>query len=226
VMSKDSLARKIRGLLNKTVENGATEEEAALAARKAREIMDEHQIGMTEVELREEGVRKVEQTFHGSVTRRVAFILMTGVEELTETTAWASPGNTTFTFLGLESDIIFAEWLLPTLVGIITRDAVKYARDRRDRSLQMSFATGAANRVSDRMSAEAAERRSKRAGTGLVVAKNAMINAELRALRIELKNVYLKPISVEAEANRAGQAAGDRIRWDKPVEHEEQLKIT
>jgi hypothetical protein len=43
------VGRRIRGLLSKTTENGATEAEAMLAAAKARELMDKYRLTLTDV---------------------------------------------------------------------------------------------------------------------------------------------------------------------------------
>lgn len=48
-MAADDVMRKIKGLLAKTVENGATETESAAAARLARMLLDKHNLSMRDV---------------------------------------------------------------------------------------------------------------------------------------------------------------------------------
>jgi uncharacterized protein DUF2786 len=52
----DAVATRIRGLMAKTTENGCTEEEAMLAAAKARELMDRYRLTMTDVEIQAEPI--------------------------------------------------------------------------------------------------------------------------------------------------------------------------
>ena len=48
-------AAKIKALLGKTIENGATEAEAMAAAIKARELMDKYDIDLTTLDMKAEG---------------------------------------------------------------------------------------------------------------------------------------------------------------------------
>jgi hypothetical protein len=222
---KDSIAAKIRALLAKTVENGATEHEAHAAAAKARQLMDEYQLSLSEVELREEGLSKIEMTFPGRLGRFVASDLQGAVSAYTETRTWANYGNTEHHFLGLASDIIFAEWLLPMLVNLVCREANTYGRARRDRSLKMHFAGGMARRISARMHVDVRLRKMNQStGKGLVVAKNAMINARMNELGIKLAPSSSEKM-LDPFAAAAGAKAGDGVRWDKPIETNEALRL-
>jgi hypothetical protein len=49
--NRESLLRRIRGLLQKTTENGCTEEEALSALALARSMMDSYEIDESELEL-------------------------------------------------------------------------------------------------------------------------------------------------------------------------------
>jgi hypothetical protein len=226
-VSRSSLAAKIRALLSKTVENGATEAEAASAARKARQLMDDHQLSLSETELREEGVARMRTMFPGRIERLIADRLCRPISAYTETKFWSTSGRTVIEAMGLKSDIIFAEWLLPTLVAIVFRDAQAYARQRRDRSLRLSFAYGAVERIAERMMQEVRNRKAQQTGTGtgLVVAKGAMIAAEMKALGLHLQNRDGQFELLDNTARHQGALAGDKVRWDKPIEKETQTLL-
>lgn len=49
--NKTDYIRRIRSLLEKTVENGCTEAEAMLAAEKAADLMAEYELTLTDIEL-------------------------------------------------------------------------------------------------------------------------------------------------------------------------------
>ena len=69
---KDAIAHKIRSLLAKTVENGATEAEAMLAAEKARKIMDEHRLTQTDIEIEAEEIEDI--TFERPRNQKLAAV--------------------------------------------------------------------------------------------------------------------------------------------------------
>ena len=52
-MNKDKILEKIRALMLKTVENGASESEAVAAAQKVAELLEKYNLMMSEVEIDE-----------------------------------------------------------------------------------------------------------------------------------------------------------------------------
>jgi hypothetical protein len=61
-MNRTEIAGRIKGLLAKTVDNGCTESEALSAALKARELIEKHQLCLSEVELRRRALFRAGRT--------------------------------------------------------------------------------------------------------------------------------------------------------------------
>ncbi len=99
-----NLVRKVKALLSKTVENGATEAEAMAFLAKAQELMLAH--GLDEAAI---------EAGHG-------------VAIFTGTWAWMGEAKS-ITFAGRESDAIFADWLIDALDGFVNRAALSYLAD-------------------------------------------------------------------------------------------------
>ena len=56
----EKLKGRIQALRAKTVENGCTEEEALSAAAKVADLLDQYDLSLTDVELREEACERAE----------------------------------------------------------------------------------------------------------------------------------------------------------------------
>lgn len=124
--AKESLVRRIRALLSKTVENGATEAEAMAALVKAQEIMQAHGLDREAIEaeafIRETYASKqATRGFYWGVEFAHAVSVFTGAY------AWLPESDRNrVTYAGRESDTIFAFWLTDALDAFVTRNATAY----------------------------------------------------------------------------------------------------
>lgn len=149
-INRSKVAAKIRALLGKTVDNGATEEEALTAALKARELMDRYGINVSEAELLEEGFDGQDSSSDDPERILIQKTLGYGVSLFTETHVWiakreqsdcavqhdlfggkradyySSRKYNTLHFFGLQSDVVFAVWLIQMLETFVKRAANKY----------------------------------------------------------------------------------------------------
>lgn len=122
--AKEALVRRIRAMLAKTVDNGATEAEAMSALAKAQEIMAKHGLDRDAVEAEAfveelfQSKRSVRGFYWG---KEMAF----GVSLFTGAFAFSRSAEE-ITFAGRESDAIFAYWLLDSLDSFVTRNAAEY----------------------------------------------------------------------------------------------------
>ena len=93
---KDSIARKIRALQAKTITNGCTEAEAVHAIEKIAQLVDQYNITLTEVEVREEGCERVD--FHTN-TKQMKFdhrgYAFAAIGKLTQCKVWRRIGEET-----------------------------------------------------------------------------------------------------------------------------------
>ncbi len=118
---KSSIAARIEALLNKTTENGATEEEAMMAMAKAQELMIKYQLNLTEVQLAAEGLKTIKIDFGTNAQMTgFAFEISGAIASLTETACYQhrrKNGLGEFVVIGLHSDAQYAEYLLKSLAN-------------------------------------------------------------------------------------------------------------
>lgn len=118
--NKKSIAFKIKALLAKTTQAGCSEAEAMMAAHKAKELLDKYQIDLSELDLREEGTSETEVQM-SAISRD----LSGSVAAYCEVKSWRSQGK--HHYLGLKSDVFFAEWLLLALTSFVQRKTLDYS---------------------------------------------------------------------------------------------------
>ncbi|MGU9981495.1 DUF2786 domain-containing protein [Phreatobacter sp. HK31-P] len=221
---RKKLLARIKAILLKTVENGCTEAEAMAAMQKAGELMDLYNVSDGDLAFNGESV-VTEKRKRDAMD--IATALAMGVASFTETTAWRSLDGH-INYVGLESDVLFAGWLLDMLEEFVRREFMKYIvtqpamRTGGERKhFQRSFIMGATGRISTRLYELAAERRKAR-GTGksLIVSKQSLILAELKRLGITLGGTRRQTRTVDRNAHGAGRAAGDRASFSRPVGQE------
>jgi hypothetical protein len=144
---RESLLAKIRALLAKTVDNGATEPEALAALDKAQAMMDAYEVTEEDLQLTREEKAIIRGTKpndkHG-----IRYELCDAVADFTGTKYWFYSKNLSLTrrrklertvvFAGLPSDVQFAEWLLDhlelfvrgELANFLATEAWREARSR------------------------------------------------------------------------------------------------
>lgn len=212
--NRQKMIERIRALLSKTVERGATEAEMASALAKAREMMDAHDL--SEGDLREEEERVTREmrvrTDHDDVRSH----LTPSVGRFCRCSSWKERGvYDSVVFCGLESEVVFAHWLLDMLADFVVRERDTYRRRRDATRLQVkSFVRGCADRIGERL--DELSRVTSSTGTDLVLSRQSLIDTYLSEHGIKLRE-SVKMYKVDPEAARAGRGAGDRARFSRPV---------
>lgn len=227
--NKQKLAERVRALLAKTQENGATEAEAMAAAEKARELMDKYQIDLGEVGMEAEGVIKAFSDRTHYKTLQIKDRLAVMVAAYCDVKVWK---NDRLTFFGLASDAEFATWLLDSLDAHIRRSAVEYMLTARIVATgakmprweaEKAFVLGAISRINQRLNMLTDERKRamrQQAGGGrsLVVVKSALVERAFADLNMRLRSGSRSNARVhDSGAFKAGVAAGDRASFGRPV---------
>jgi hypothetical protein len=217
---------RIRALLNKTVENGCTEEEAFSAAQKAGELMDRYGIESSEAEIREE---KCTTGLHGGHRARAheSKWVAKAVAQFCDCRVWHRTGTGQLAFFGLPADVEVATYLMGVIEGAMTRGFNEFRKTPEYASadgyydtpkrLRNTYMVAFANRVSVRLSemykARHTENLMTTTGTSLVVVKRQVVDAQffqtgIRISRAKASNVRM---SNNDAARNAGQAAGDKV---------------
>jgi hypothetical protein len=215
---RTKVIERLRKLREKTVENGCSEAEAFTAMAMIGRIMNEHNIAMGEVEIREEAADCIDGSYR-TESRRLpdwARCLM-AIAEFTGTKAWRNTGGETQVcrFFGLPTDVETALALIDIVNLAVTWESARwtYAHPGAGRSGAKSFRLGMVTRICERLREMKREQDQVKpaTGTALIVLKNQLVDAEYAKKNLKLKfNKKSTPIRNE-DAFLSGLAAGDRV---------------
>lgn len=238
---REKVAVRIRALLAKTKENGCSEGEAMAAALKARELADKYQINLSETELEAEGV--VQGTAEAPAARKFDLqpYLVGPIADFTDCRTWRTTVYVTedgeladgpwngeaeerWQFLGLQSDVEFAFWLLVHLEDFIWDKADAYVDEHGGGWLETkTFAVGCLTRIAERLREESSKRRLAApvvtsTGRSLVVVKNAMVETVYVSLNLRLRSTGNRIGRMgSGDAYSAGRAAGNSAGFGRPA---------
>lgn len=213
--ARAKLIAKIKAVLNT---NGRTEAEILTALAIGRRLMEEHDISEDDLDFGGEQVT-AEKVFKPDWDR-IRDNLSTDVGRFCHCAAWGTRGRSAeITFCGLESEVLFAHWLLDQLGDFVLRETDNFARRKPNRRLtrieRESFIMGCAGRIAERLRELTPKPRSS--GRDLVLARNALIEQYMQDHDIKLREPF-KLYQADVEAHRAGEQAGDRAQFNRPVE--------
>lgn len=233
-IDRDAIAHRIRSLLAKTVENGATEAEALAAAAKARQIMDAHRLSQSDIEIEAEPIDDIWIERPTEKKLSAVDLCASGIAKYTGTKSWYEwkNGRRHWRVIGLKTDTEMARYLYTMLADTIARETKAFARvnDRvlgsawRDgvetRRLNQSFSVGMARRINARLfemakTADAVAKTST--GTALVVVKDHVVTEYFDGLSIKFSGSLGGPRARSASAYNAGVEAGNRVNLSRPV---------
>jgi hypothetical protein len=216
----DKLKSRIQALRAKTIANGCTEDEALAAAAKVAELLDRHDLSLSDVELRAAAcVRKVYETHR---KKRIPLDDCIGaIAQFCDCRVWRekSPGGeASYVFFGLPADVEVAHYLAELVDAAVRAElgrfktSAGYGRFRhQERHLaNASFALGMVASIGERLTAIKAGRDATdvRTGRGLVVLKTSVVDAEFARLDLRLRATRATSRMVSMPAYEAGGAAG------------------
>ncbi len=216
----DKLKARIQALRAKTIANGCTEDEALSAAAKVAELLDRHDLSLSDVELRGSPCeRRVYETYR---KKRIPLDDCIGaIAQFCDCRVWReknAAGDNSYVFFGLGADVEVAHYLAELIDGAVRAElgrfktSVDYSRFRhQERHLaNASFALGMVASIADRLVAIKAGRDQVNEGTGrgLVVLKSSVVDAELEKLDLKLRTTRSSGRMVSMTAYEAGGAAG------------------
>jgi hypothetical protein len=222
---QEAVSRRIRALLSKTIENGATEAEAIAAAGKARELMDQHRLTMSDVEIQAEPIVKEEVDRPNRIKPAAVDDCLEGIDRCCGVKTWfhrrwdeTGRANRRVVILGLKADVEMARYLYDTIATAIrveTRAHRWFSRDDR-----ASFQVGMARRINFRLLQMAREREpvaKTASGTALVVVKDRLVSDAFDRLGIKFGRGLAGMQWRSLDAYAAGQLAGDKVNLGRPI---------
>lgn len=216
----DKLKLRIQALRAKTIANGCTEDEALSAAAKVAELLDRHDLSLSDVELRASPCER--RVFETHRKKRIPLDDCIGaIAHFCDCRVWReknAAGENIYVFFGLGADVEVAHYLAELIDGAVRAElghfktSVDYSRFRhQERHLaNASFALGMAASVAQRLVGIKADRDrvNESTGRGLVLLKTSMVDAELDKLDLKLRTARSTSRIVSMTAYEAGGAAG------------------
>ncbi|WP_183234284.1 DUF2786 domain-containing protein [Bradyrhizobium sp. CIR18] len=214
------LKLRIQALRAKTIANGCTEDEALSAAAKVAELLDRHDLSLSDVELRASPCER--RVFGTHRKKRIPLDDCIGaIAHFCDCRVWREKnpaGENIYVFFGLGADVEVAHYLAELIDGAVRAElgrfktSVDYARFRhQERHLaNASFALGMVASIADRLVAIKASRDQVNEGTGrgLVVLKTSVVDAEFDKLDLKLRTQRSTGRMVSMTAYEAGGDAG------------------
>ena len=206
--ARNKMLEKIRAMMNT---EGRTEAEMMAFLAKARELMATYEIDEAELNASEqEGA-----TLHKSDAQdpyEIKFNLGYAVGKFCRCEAWRQKNGQRM-FCGLESDVIFATWLLDTLQRFVMRELRNFQKERILKKMtnsnytSASFVQGCVGRIVQKLQELTPKYET-----------SAIVKAEMAKNGIVLMNARRSGMEAHVGSAMAGANAGEFARFDRPVE--------
>ena len=225
---------RIKALMAKTTDHGATEEEAMGAMAKATELMDKYGISFSEVQGRDdEGI--IRRDISPKERWKAEFLgwIGSGLAGFTGTLGIIrSRGKTVHGhgFFGQESDVIFAEWLASAIGDFVFsgykaalkeyRKAYPNMNRRQLNHYRNGYLLGAARAIVARLAAMKQERINNQNARG---ALTVISKAQIARNEWNKQNPFsggphqFRNLAINADAAHAGRERGMQVEFNKPV---------
>jgi hypothetical protein len=154
---RNSIIDKIKALLAKTTENGATEAEMLSALDKAAAMRDAYDISDEELQIaKDEAVTQHEDPPDLKDPHGIKWRLTYAVAQFCGVQIFRSRHQTGLKCIGAPSDVQFAMWLLDTLADFVFAELYSHligclAPKGERRIIMRSFAQACCDRITDRL---------------------------------------------------------------------------
>lgn len=227
----DKVLTRIQALRAKTVEQGCTEEEAILAARKVAELLDRYGLSLSEVDIKNQACEGV-----GIDTsrRRTAPIdeCVPAMAMFCDCRVWgetAADGRLRYIFFGMPADVAAARYVYELIDRTFEDETARFKASSlyadhptgTRRSASNSFQVGLAHGIVAKLNAVRAERTTamQSSGRDLVPVKHAAVEDELAALGLSFRRkAGGRGRTILRDAYHAGKEAGDRFEVTPGIE--------
>ncbi|MDR3437445.1 DUF2786 domain-containing protein [Telmatospirillum sp.] len=216
----DKLKGRLQALRAKTVANGCTEEEALAAAAKVAELLDRHDLSLSDLEIREE-LCATSAVVTNRKQRQPISACVPAIAEYCDCKVWREKdenGRVRYVFFGLRPSIEMAHYVYDVISAAMQTAWQQYADSRRfiryGRDERASFLLGMAVSIAAKLEAMKARRdEANRVGNGrdLVVVRHAIVDAEYAKLDLNLRQGRASGKKVAAAPFAAGQVAGQAL---------------
>lgn len=213
----DKLKTRLQALRAKTIANGCTEEEALSAAAKVAELLDRHDLSLSDLEIREEQCEQAAVETNKKQRQPIS-VCVPAIADFCDCKVWREKdetGRVRYVFFGLKPGIEMARYVYDVIAATMQSEWDRHSRAQRfiryTQDERGSFLFGMAVSIADRLTAMKAERSAaNRANSGrdLVVVRQAVVEQEFSKLNLHLRQGRASGKKVAAGAFEAGQTAG------------------
>ena len=157
----DKLKLRIQALRAKTIANGCTEDEALSAAAKVAELLDRHDLSLTDIEMREAPCERRAYETHRK--KRIPLDDCIGaIAHFCDCRVWReknAAGESSYVFFGLRSDIEVAHYLAELIDAAVRAELGRYKtsadygrfRHQERHLANASFALGMVASIADKL---------------------------------------------------------------------------
>jgi len=217
------LLERARAIAAKTVANGCTEGEALAASEKLAELLDELDMELDDLNAAEAGFSRYDQELVDDVWIRLAAI-RSAIATLTGTKAWTDPTQRmSMSFFGRDPDVQIASYLLAIaeralrsgLDGFMPR--VMLYREVIRRRKRLAFIDGMVQSMKQSIE-KIAWARQPQTGTGLVVVKHRLVEAELARQGFEFSRARPQLVWDHDNSFSRGRREGERVSFEAGLE--------
>jgi hypothetical protein len=220
--NRSAAVNRIRALLNKTIENGCTEEEAMAAAAKAGELMDKYGIEQSETQIKAE---QCESGIHGAHRARPhpSQWCAKAIADYCACIVYHKTGTGQIIFFGLPADVEVATYLMRVIEGAADRGydafkatrAVNHRRTRND--FMLAYTARVSARIREMLKARHTETLVTTTGQSLMVVKNAVVAEQWGDHKLRKAKTTTVATSGSLSAREAGMAAGNKVHLGTAV---------
>lgn len=226
---REAIARRIRAMLQQTEENGCTKEEALNAAEMARKLLEEYNLTVDEVELRQSPFTKTAKQHTPDIVGERLWKPAQAVAALTGAKHWVSRKGSIpcDTFFGFKHEVEVAIYLLSICERAMRQEwsvlKKQYAllTATRQRLKIIPFLDGMADELQRRIIAMIPP---KQTGKGLIVLHDDLLEAELKKLGIDLTKIKLRTSRDREEGYRAGREAAKKVALNPGLAREDEQR--
>lgn len=212
----DKLKARLQALRAKTIANGCTEEEALAAAAKVAELLDRHDLSLSDLEMRSE--QCVQSALVTNRKRRLPIsACIAAIAAYADCKVWQEKdedGRIRYIFFGLRPSVEMAHYIHDVIAVAMqsgweryqaSRKVIRYGQDEKG-SFLFGMALSIAGKLTDMKTARDAASRSR--GRDLVLVRHAVVDAEFARLDLNLRQGRASGKKVAPAAFEAGQSAG------------------
>jgi hypothetical protein len=226
-----NIKNKIKALLAKTTDNGASESEALVAMKMVGKLLNEYNLSMDEVTVRDEiCVKQFVETNNKHTNEQV--MVSPYVAKLCSVKVWMSRTNTGIHiyFFGLEPDVQLAIYLIEMVGNVYQSEFSKFKNSDfyknyigHRKTLAINFQHGYATRINTRISQMIEDAKASNISSGsstalVVIEKSKFVNEEFAKSGPKL--VTKKSASsakYNSGAHSAGSNAGNKPSLSRPL---------